>query len=165
MKITITKKKTQQKVNLKTLLGETPTEAQKDAFVSLASATIENRTLNGKDINNRKFTKYSKAYAAKKGVTRSSVDMFLEGDMLDDIDNKIDETRDTVTYGMVSSGEKLKSHNHNLGVTLPQREFFGLTDKEARKIAKQIKDAKPVEKQSKSFVSSALSLLDIEQTE
>ena len=139
-KITITKKKTQQKINLRELLGHAPSDEQKKLFTEMAIERINERTLNRTDINNRKFTKYSKEYASKKGVTRNSVDLFLEGDMLSSI-QPLEETRDTVVFGIDSSEEKqlLKSHGHNKGGgNLPQREFFGITEKEAKKIVKNL---------------------------
>ena len=74
-----------QNIDLESYLGEKPTESQKKKFVDIAIDVIETRTLDGKTINGGKFKKYSKAYAAEKGVTRSSVDLFLEGDMLESI--------------------------------------------------------------------------------
>ena len=173
----INKNKTEQRFNLKELLGSKPTESQKQLFAELAIDLIDNRTLDGKDINGKKFTKYSKAYAELKGVTRSSVDMFLEGDMLDSMD-EIARTANTVTVGITGDTNSKKSDNHNNGVTLPKREFFGITKKEARKLAKEVKRVEPsasipasrtsqVDSASISLseLRSALSLLDIEQVE
>jgi hypothetical protein len=137
----INKGKTQQRINLKTLLGRTPTTDEKKRFTLESIELINDRTLDGKDINGKKFTKYSIDYAKKKGVTRNSVDMFLEGDMLDDIE-PLTETINTVTFGMENTLSRLKSDNHNNGVTLPKREFFGVTQKEAKRIAKDIRDKK-----------------------
>ena len=74
-----------QEIDLKSYLGRKPTASEKRAFAELATDTIENRTLDGQTINGGKFKKYSKAYADIKGVTRSSVDLFLDGDMLNGI--------------------------------------------------------------------------------
>jgi len=167
-KRSITKNKTEQKINLRTLLGRKPTNEEKTLFAELSIELINNRTLDGKDINNKKFTKYSKKYAELKGVPRSAVDLFLDGDMLDAIDTT-GSTRDTVSIGIVGGVDALKSDNHNKGVTLPKREFFGVTKKEADRIANTIKsdtvEATEVSGFSLAELRAALELLDIEQIE
>ena len=159
-----------QEIDLKDYLGRTPTAREKKLFAELAVDTIENRTLDGKNINGRKFKKYTKTYAEFKGVTRDSVDMFLEGDMLDSITRKKkEESEDTVFIHLDSKLETKKGYNHMTRKTkanpLPKREFFGLTDGEAEKIAKKIKQ--PDEKKAVSLAElrAALNLLDIEQIE
>lgn len=167
----ISKNKTEQKINLRKLLGRTPTRDEKILFAELSIELINNRTLDGKDINNKKFTKYSKGYAEKKGVPRSAVDLFLDGDMLDAIETTA-ETRDTVSFGIIGGIDAKKSDNHNKGVTLPKREFFGVTKKEANRILDAIKDdsidlAPSTDSGGFSLadLSAALKLLDIEQIE
>lgn len=164
----INKNKSEQKINLRNLLGRKPTSEEKVLFAELAIERINNRTLDGKDVNGKKFTKYSKDYAAKKGVTRSAVDLFLDGDMLDSID-LLAETRDTVVIGIDGGVDALKSDNHNNGVTLPKREFFGITKKEAESIAKDITVDASDNQEGGGFsltdLRSALALLDIEQVD
>ena len=164
----ITKNKTEQKINLRTLLGRKPTAQEKTLFAELSIELINNRTLDGKDIDGKKFTKYSKDYAAKKGVTRSAVDLFLDGNMLDAIETT-GETRDTVSFGIVGGVDALKSDNHNKGVTLPKREFFGITQKEAKRIADEIAADTPERQEERGFsladLRAALATLDIEQVE
>lgn len=135
----ISKDKSEQRVNLKTLLGREPTEKEKDSFIAEAIEHINQRTLSGKDLEGSKFQRYSKEYAEKKGVTRDSVDLFLKGDMLDSIE-PVEKTKNTVTFGILGSTEALKSYNHNTGDTLPKREFFGITRKEAEAIIKRVED-------------------------
>ena len=170
-KRTITKSKTEQKINLRTLLGRKPTNEEKTLFAELSVELINNRTLDGKDIDGKKFTKYSKAYAAKKGVPRSAVDLFLDGDMLDSID-LTGETRDTIAIGIIGGVDALKSDNHNKGVTLPKREFFGVTRKEAESMIESIRDdgdGDTTKTEARGFtladLAAALKQLDIEQTE
>ena len=160
-KRTINKSKSEQRVNLKSLLGRTPTQREKIAFVELAIDTIENRTLDGVDIDRKKFRQYSAEYAEKKGVTRDSVDLFLTGDMLDSID-PISQTTNTVTFGIEGGTAALKSDNHNKGVTLPKREFFGITQNEAERIAAEIREEPTDTSFTLGELRAALALLDIE---
>lgn len=142
----ITRSKSEQRVNLKELLGRVPSDAEKDLFTRRAVELINQRTLDGKDLEGKTFTPYSAAYADKKGVSRTSVDLFLEGDMLGSI-KKINETKNTVSFGITDSEEAAKSENHNKGVSLPKREFFGITRSEAKKIADEVSTGEPQEEQ------------------
>lgn len=132
-----------QKIDLNKYIKD-PTPRQKMLFGELAIDEIENRTLDGKNINGAKFTKYSKKYADIKGVAQDNVDMFLKGDMLDSIDIYKGRSKgDTLTIGVKGSKQKKKAHNHMTDQStenpLPKREFFGLTNDEAERIAKKVK--------------------------
>jgi hypothetical protein len=166
-------KQLSQDINLKEYLGDTPTAKQKKLFAELAIDVIENRTLDGRTINGGKFKKYSKEYADAKGVTRDSVDLFLKGKMLDGLGRrKSKEKSGTVFVQMKKGKETLKAFNHNTGDTLPKREFFGLTDEEAKAIAKEIAETKEEKRKasagtgtSLSELRAAIDLLDIEQVD
>ena len=112
----------------------------KDEFVRRVISEIEERTLNGHDINGNKFKPYTKAYADEKGVSRSDVDLYARGDLL----NSIEEVRASGKYSIkiaVNDGvETLKAYNHNVGDTLPKRKFFGVTTDDARRIAREVID-------------------------
>lgn len=149
-------------IDVKYYLGEKPTSKQIRLFAELAVDTIKTRTLDGQTINGGKFKKYSKKYADFKGVTQDSVDLFLEGDMLDSVNY---ETKDDSVKIYVESDQVPKSYNHNEGDTLPKRPWFGLTDSEASQIANQLKDSKETRKFTLDDLRSALDLLGIEQTE
>jgi len=155
-----------QEVDLASYLGRKPTANEKTAFAELAQAEIESRTLDGKTINGGKFKKYTKKYADLKGVTRDSVDLFLDGDMLDGIGRrKSKEKASTVFIQMKKGLQTKKGFNHNTGDTVPRREFFGLTNQEAQGIANSVKEVGESRKQSRADLFRALELLDIEQTE
>lgn len=155
-----------QNIDLQKYLGRKPTASEKQAFASLAIDTIENRTLDGSDIDGKKFKKYSAEYAERKGVTRSSVDLFLDGDMLDGIGRRSSkESVSTVFIQMEKGLETKKAYNHNVGDTLPKREFFGVTDKEAKDIAEAIKEEQQDAGFSLADLRAALALLDVEQVE
>jgi hypothetical protein len=127
-----------QEINLKRYLGRNPTDAEIEAFAQVAIERINLRTLEGETIHGGKFKQYSKAYAEKKGVSRDSVDLFLEGDMLDALN--YESTSDSVKIVIDDSLEAKKGYNHHTGDTLPKRPWFGITTDEARTIAESIKD-------------------------
>jgi hypothetical protein len=155
-----------QEIDLGSYLGRKPTKGEKTAFAELAQAEIESRTLDGQTINGGKFKKYSKKYADLKGVTRDSVDLFLEGDMLDGIGRRSSKEKpDTVFIQMKKGLQTKKGFNHDSGDKLPRRQFFGVTDNEARELAEQARDTKEDKKTSRADLLKAINLLDIEQVE
>ena len=154
-----------QKIDVTHYLGEEATANQKRIFAELAKDVMTNRTLDGKTINGGSFKKYTKEYAEFKGVTRDSVDLFLEGDMLDSLSRNTDsEDKDTVAIA-IGSGETKKAYNHNTGDTLPKREFFGVTDDEAKAIARKVKSARVRTTTSLGSLRDQVNLLNIRQTE
>ena len=129
-----------QEIDLKEYLGEKPTAEQKRIFAELAKDLIQDRTIAGYDVTGKKFTRYTEEYAKEKGVSRNSVDLFLKGNMLESIGRrKSKEKANTVFIQMKKGLQTKKSFNHDTGDTLPRREFFGITKKEAEDIAKEIK--------------------------
>lgn len=128
MKITkpkYSKGEVSQKFNLKELLGYTPSDKQKEMFFNLTVDKIVQRTADGKDIDGKKFTKYSKDYAAKKGVPRTAVDLIDEGKMLG-ANQSTGKQKNIVKIQVRPGKETLKSFNHNVGDTLPTRNYFGI---------------------------------------
>ena len=164
--MTVTLSELSQEIDLRSYLGRKPTASEKTAFAILAQATIESRTLDGEDIDGKNFTKYSKEYADAKGVTQDSVDLFLEGDMLEGIGRRVSkEKRSTVFLQMKKGLQTKKAFNHNTGDTLPKREFFGITDAEAKRIAKEIKEERETPGLSLAALREALDLITIEQVD
>jgi hypothetical protein len=163
--LTITKNRTEQKINLRELLGAKPTSSQVEQFAREAIEVINQRTLNGDDINGETFEPYSEEYARKKGVSVDSVDLFLTGNMLDAMDIT-NQTPETVTIGIKGGEDALKSFAHNTGDgKAKKREFFGITKYEAERIASKIKEDKKTEAPKPITLSAlrqALNLLDIE---
>lgn len=130
-----------QSIDLASYLNRKPTPEEKQAFAEAAIEKIRQRTLSNQDVNGDKFEQYSKEYADKKGVSRSSVDLFLEGDMLNSLNrNKSGERVNEVKIKVKGKLNTLKSHNHQTGQTLPQRRWFGLLESEAKEIANAIKN-------------------------
>lgn len=131
-----------QSFNLKSILGYEPSSEQKEMFGDLVSDYIVDRTLSGKDINNRKFKQYSSEYAERKGVTRDSVNMTLTGDMLESIQDESDAN--TIKIKVGDGVDTLKAYNHNTGDTLPKRTFFGIkNEKQIGNIVSQVDQQRP----------------------
>jgi hypothetical protein len=174
--LTVSLSELSQEIDLKSYIGRKPTAKEKEIFAETAIDVITNRTLDTKDIDGKKFKKYSKKYAEFKGVTRSSVDLFLEGDMLEGIGRRSSKEKAGSVFIQMNKGlQTKKSYNHQVGDTLPQREFFGLTDMEVKKITSEFKEDKKVVKAKTTKAEqggttlaelrAALDLLDIEQIE
>ena len=87
--------------------------------------------------------------------------MFLEGDMLDSMSRVRDEERRNTVKIAIGESEVPKAYNHQKGDTLPKRTFFGLTDSEARDIARELRPASS--STSLTALRNALSVLGIEQ--
>jgi hypothetical protein len=151
-----------QEIDLETYLGYKPKARDARLFAELAIETIKNRTLDGQTINGGKFKKYSKKYADFKGVTQDSVDLFLEGDMLNSLDYEVVDNKPKI---YLDDTEVPKGYNHNVGDTLPKRPWFGLTDSEAQNIAESIKETPTEKKITLTDLRNALAMLGIEQTE
>jgi len=183
-KLTVSLSELSQEINLKDYLGRKPTAKEKQLFADLAVDTIVNRTLDGQTVNGGKFKKYSKDYAALKGVTRDSVDLFLEGDLLESIGRRSSKEKvNTVKIQMKKGLQTKKGFNHQTGDTLPKREFFAVTDQEAKSITEEIRDKKADKEKVKTSnilstresvtsagvslaeLRAALDLLDIDQIE
>jgi len=136
------KKEVSQKFNLKKLLGYSPSERQKELFFELAVNKMVQRTASGQDIDGKKFTQYTKDYAAKKGVSRSSVDLILDGDMLNS-NIKESKQKNIVKIKVEDGVETLKSYNHNVGDTLPTRTYFGFkSEKDLSDVLNEVDTAK-----------------------
>ena len=165
-KKTISQDEMSQEINLKRYLGRAPTQDEKMLFAELAIEQINQRTLDGKTIHNGKFKKYSAEYADKKGVSRDSVDLFLEGNMLDSVTADFD-SGNKVKFFINDDLDTKKGYNHHIGDTLPKRPWFGITTDEARRIAEQIKQ--PAQQQEQTFtltdLQAALAQIGLEQVD
>jgi len=90
-----------------------------------------------KDINGRKFKKYSAGYAAKKG--NAKVNLKDSGKMLSSLRVKrISNTKYELSFSSKKEGIKAAVHNRGIG-KMPKRQFFGLSKKAKAKIGKSIK--------------------------
>ena len=155
-----TKREVSQRFNLKELLGHEPSEDQKKLFYELAVDSMAQRTLNGDDINGSTFTPYSEDYAKKKGVSRNSVDLVLTGEMLSSFEES--QVQKNVVKIKIAEGDNtLKAYNHNVGDTLPKRQFFGLNDVDSIiKKVKSLKNDTKAERKEKIDLASIRSALN-----
>lgn len=142
-----TKSEVSQRFNLKQLLGYEPSNIQREFFHDLVNERIEDRTKDGRDINNKKFRPYSSEYAEFKGVSRGDVDLTLNDNMLQSFDDSNSaEQANIVKVQMKPGTQTLKAFNHNTGDTLPQRTFFGVNNKrELEPLLREVDELRPVQ--------------------
>lgn len=132
-----------QEINLKRYFGRDASDAEMKTFAELAVEYINNRTLDGHELGGTKsFTPYTKEYADKKGVTRGSVDLFDDGDLLNSIDAGAGDGNN-VRIELEGELETKIGFNHHTGDTLPARPWFGLTREEAKLLADKSKGKDP----------------------
>lgn len=102
--------------------------------------------------------KYSKEYAETTefqafGKSKNKVNLTQSGDMLNSLDI-IKEKEDKIVIGWTDKEDKAKATNHNFGVTVPKREFLGLTSKESQEIRNKFKPQVDAVQPQASTVSS-----------
>ena len=161
-KIKETQSQVSQTINIKEILGRTPTEAEKQSIGQALIDRIIERTESGKGLSGKNLkSPYSKEYADSLefkafGKSRGKVNMTLTGDMLASIDI-LRSTRDTITIG-IEGDQAAKAFNHQTGDTVPKRRFFGVTQKDIRTaVSNNEGPSEPAE--PGSFVDRALSIL------
>ena len=124
-----------QEINLRDILGRDPSQLELASFGEQAINRIIERTQDGKTLDGKNFAAYSPEYAELKGS--NDVDLTLAGDMLLSVDSRFSGS--SVELFIDDELNTKKGYNHHVGDTLPKRPWFGLTDKEAREIANDIK--------------------------
>ena len=97
-----------------------------------------------KDKNNVRFPKYTKEYAAKKGVPRTKVDLTDLGDMLDDL-SVLRTGAGFIEIGYEKDSAERKKAEGNITGSYGKypraskaRDFLGLTQKEIDKIVSEV---------------------------
>lgn len=141
-KIKLSESEVSQTVDLKELFGPS-LEGNEGLAQTIAQAMIDKiieRTESGKDINGKAFKPYSKMYKDSLeyesfGKT-SDVNLKLTGQMLGTLD-VLETNESKVTIGWNDGTESAKAYNHNVGDTVPKRQFFGLTDAELESIRRE----------------------------
>lgn len=143
MKRKITESEVYQEIDLSEIYGRNPTIEELVEFADMAKNEIIDRTQGGRDINGERFPKYTKDYADFKGVSRSDVDLTLFGEMLNSIDTQIRGSR---VFISMDQDQAAKAHGNitgSYGKDSPNsekaRDFFGLRDDDAKKIADKAK--------------------------
>ena len=97
-----------QEVDLSQYIEGDLTEKQKKKFADLAVDEIRSRTLQGFDVNGKKFKKYSKKYASMKGVGVNDVNLFLDGKMLNGIGRRKSKEKKSILYRIINNPEYIK---------------------------------------------------------
>lgn len=113
---------------------------------------VVDRTLSGKGVDGESFDRYSKEYKESDEFVAfaksSKPNMQLTGSMLGQMD-VIETTSDSIKIGWSDDEQNAKAYNHNVGDTVPERPFFGVTsgeiDKIKSKFRKEINDAKDLQ--------------------
>lgn len=109
---------------------------QREAIAEEIIDFIRDRSFAGLDKNNRKFKKYTKQYAAKKGVSVGDVDLVLEGEMLDEL-AMLSHKAGEITIGYEKGSDvNAKAEGNIIGSygkdpdPKKARDFLGLTKKD-----------------------------------
>jgi hypothetical protein len=145
----------QENVTLKINLGELFGDKLRDAPVArqvLAQEIIDKiveRTKDGVGANGKNLrTPYSEGYSNSLdfkafGKSSKDVNMTLTGEMLSSMDI-VSESEDEIVIGFSDSEQSEKAHGHITGkngqAPKMKRDFFGLPEKEIRRIASDFKD-------------------------
>jgi hypothetical protein len=66
----------------------------------------------------------SESYAKSQKMGDTMANLDLNGDMLNALTFKTNADNGTVTVGIFEESQAVKSYNHNVGDTLPQRQFI-----------------------------------------
>jgi hypothetical protein len=118
-----------QEFDLEQIFGQTDLPHDiKEQFALGVMDYITSRTMGGVDAHGRQFKRYSAKYADWKGVDKNDVNLYLNGDMLGALNYEINDNM--VKVYIDGDLENLKSFNHNVGDTLPKREFLAVSGKE-----------------------------------
>jgi len=114
----------------------TITDKLVEAIGTQAERAVHERTLQGKDMNNRKFKPYAKSTEKsrkKQGRSTGNVTLTDKGFMLSNITSKREGSKAVVFFS--KTAENNKAHGHHVGTKhLPPRKFFGI----GKKLAGQI---------------------------
>ncbi len=98
---------------------------------------IKNRTRRGLDQHRKRFTRYSAAYAAQKGVARTAVDLKRTGVMQRGFGVRKATSR-SVQLGPGSAPARAVRHQAGIGV--PKREWMGFSAEDRRFMKDQLRD-------------------------
>lgn len=139
----VTEEEVSLRFNLKDMFGtavadETIVQDMANSIID----TIRNRTLSGfgvwEDGSVKRFKKYTKEYATKKGVGVGDVDLELTGSMLDSIE-LLDYSPQTFSIGIIGP-DAPKAHGHMTGQNgvgpLPKRPFLNVTERDIKAVVK-----------------------------
>lgn len=126
-----------------------PSEDEKQAIGQALIDLIIERTENNEDIDGNRFDRYSPDYIKSTNFkaydkSASDINMTMTGDMMSDLDI-LETTRNGLVLGFNDDMNEQKAANHNKGVTVPRRQFFGVKEKDIQAIVDQFAEIPPVE--------------------
>lgn len=138
--LNLSKRDVSQTINLEEMFGVS-FQGEKALRMAIAQKVIDyivKRTQEGKDISGKNLAKYHPDYVASAefelaGKSKNEVNMTLTGNMLAQLD-VLSDSPNTIRIGWEDNEEILKAYNHNTGDTVTKREFFGITNKEAKEV-------------------------------
>lgn len=127
-------------------ISDTYSIQEKEKIGRLIIARIIERTLAGRDVNNQPFASYDPKYKASlvfelAGKT-DNVNLKLTNNMLNSLRLIDVKTPKYIVIG-IDNRTQPYAYNHNIGDTLPKREFIGINKADLQ----QILDANPPQKQ------------------
>ena len=165
MEIEKSKERLKQTINLKELLGHSPNDQEAQEFYDRAIEEIIERTQEGFDRNGRRFPSYTEQYADFKGVGVNEVDLTLFGDMLLSIRG---ERQGDIVNLVIDGDEAAKAFGHVSGyeghptiTNGPKRDFFGITEGEARTIAQDVESRPSIPSIADIFAETTPSIDDV----
>jgi hypothetical protein len=156
-------------IDIKEILGDlSKNESVREVFFQMALDKMQERLDSGRGVDGKLAT-YSKEYKESDSFKifgkTSTVNMQLTGDMLAAV-KELESSSGKIKIGIDDSLEAAKAYGHITGMKghptlagkVPERNWFGWTDKELKQIAKEIKP----EFKSKDEISdaAALNILD-----
>lgn len=166
---TIEESKIEQRVNLSNYFDGELSEGQKIRIGQELVDTIVERSENQKDVNGKRFPAYSTSYKKSEdfdrfGKSASDRNMTLKGNMLEGVDFeisgneivlKMQEDQTAKAHGNIT-GQNGKWTNGKKKVT---RDFFGVTESEVKKVARE----NPAPQEPSLAESSLLSQITLSQ--
>ena len=102
-------------------------------FANEIITDIIERTQNKKDVNLRRFNKYTKPYAKQKGTSRTNVNLTDTGKMLNSI--KWKKIKNGIEIYFSGSEQNAKAHGNQIK---NKRKFFGIDRRQREKLIKKI---------------------------
>lgn len=136
------KTKLELEVDLKEIFNTSISDAAlREEIANAVIQKIVDRTQSGKSLSGKAFVKYSPDYlkVRKSAGLGAEVDLTFSGEMLNSI-TTVKETSNKIVLGWDDETQSAKAYNHNTGDTLPQREFFGLQEKEKQELRNEFSD-------------------------
>ena len=100
---------------------------------------ILKRTTSGLDVNGAEFKEYSERYANAKaaaGRQTSRVDLTFHNRMLGSL--AIKNIMNGAELYFADGERRIVAYKHQMGIGVPQREFFGLSEREMRQLADKL---------------------------